>query len=214
MKRIAILLTLTFLALCLAAMLVGCGGGDNEADKARARELMLEGDAWIEKAEAEYETIATAMEEMGGARTSDDDADVDESELESLREEIESASENMEEPLQEARTVFQAIVSLNDVVDYEEYANVMLELIDEYEQVISRQGTMQQGMPEMPEDWTPPTDGSPPEDMMPPGEGAPPEGMTPPDGSDGGMQRGGSMMGSRIEELKAEAEAIRSEKDL
>jgi uncharacterized lipoprotein YehR (DUF1307 family) len=213
MKRMAILLTLAFFALCLAAMLAGCGGGDNEADKARARELMLEGDAWIEKAEAEYETIAAAMEEMGGARTSDG-ADVDESELESLREEIESASESMEEPLQEARTVFQDIVSLNDAVDYKEYANVVLELIDEYEQVLSMQGTMRQGMPEMPEDWTPPTDGSPPGDMTPPGDGTPPEGMTPPDGSDGGMQRGGPMLGSRIEELKAEAEAIRSEKDL
>jgi len=189
--------------------LTGCGG-DNEADKARAREIMLAGDAWMEEVEADFETITSAREEMRDMTTGDE-ADVDEDEAENLTEDLESTVQSMGESLEEAETAYQAIISLNDAADYKEYADVMLELVAEYEQVLSMQERMQ-GM--RVEGGMPDFEGGPPSEATPPEDWEPPEDMMPPDGSEGNMPRGGFMGDSRIEELKSEAEAIKNEKNL
>ncbi len=226
----------TLVILCMSAVLVvassGCGGAGSEADKASARELMQAGDMWMEDAETDYETISALMEEMREERESAEEsggeAGAEGDEMDGLMEEMQSAAESMADSLHEAEEAYQGIISLGGAGDYEDYAEVMLELISLYEQVASMQQEMQrrtegEGPTALPEGGTPPSDMMPPEDgsappgMMPPEDGdipsgmMPPEGGTPPEGG-GGLAGGG--LAQRIDELKAEAEAIKEEKNL
>lgn len=196
MKKVFAIVLTASLALALVVMLAGCGGGDDEADKARPKELMQTGDAWIEEAEADFEAVSSARQEMMESISSGE-AEMDDGDVEGFIEDIESASQSMAESLEEAEAAYQAIVSMDDAVDYKEYAGVMLELIAEYEQVLSRQEEMSQRMAEG--------------GVRPMGDG-PPADFTPPEGTGRGAFRGG--MTGNIEELKAEAEAMKKEKNL
>jgi hypothetical protein len=232
MKKGLALPVIVCMALALVASCAGCGGGENEADKASARELMQTGDTWMEEVEADYETISTLREEMRESRSDagegGDEAETQGNETDGLMEEVQSAAESMSDSLQKAEEAYQGIVSLGGAGGYKDYANVMLELISLYEQVASIQGEMQQrsegeGPAALPEGGTPPSDmtplesGTPPPGMTPPEDGELPSGMTPPEGGfppegGGGLAAGGLF--EQIEELKAEAEAIKEENNL
>ncbi|MDY6796776.1 MAG: hypothetical protein SWK76_16060 [Actinomycetota bacterium] len=217
MRKIAALFMVACLGLALVGTLGGCGGGDNEADRAEAKELMVIGDAWMDEAEANFEILNEARQEMRGAmpggeeseESEESNGDIDEEEMEKFMEEMEATSESMVESLEGAEASFQAIMDLDDAADYKEYAGVMLELIAEYEQFASMQGNMggrpgEEGMPRMGDG--PPSDGTPPEDM------GFPEGMEPPEDGEAGGFRGN--MTEQIESLKAEAADIKKGKNL
>src|SRR4030042_3633659 len=203
MKKTITSLVIVSLALALVAMSIGCGGGENDTDKGSARELMQVGDAWNEKAEADFETMTSAWEKMMGGNSSGG-TDINNGDAKSLTQEIQSALQGMGDSLDNAKSAFQAITTLTDARDYKDYANVMLELIAEYEQLLSMQKDIQQriaqgGMP--PAGTAPPSgsrappesDGGIPQGGVPPAGGAPPSGAMPPAGHGRGGVRGGGV---------------------
>jgi hypothetical protein len=217
MKKAITTTVVASLSLALLAMSVGCGGGENNTDKGSAKELMQSGDIWIEKAGSDFKNITTYSERIM------ETIDGNNGNAESLMQEMESASQNMGDSLDNAKSAFQAITTLTDARDYKDYANVMLELIARYEQFLSTQGEIQKliaqgGAPPTgagaPSGMMPPpgSDTGTPQNGSPPAGATPPSGMTPPAGNDRGAFQGG--MTSDIENLKAEAEAIKSERNL
>ncbi len=160
---------------------------------ARAKEFMQTGDDWMAKVEADFQTISETRAEMMDKVTGDD-ASLNTDEINTIAENVKSASEAMANSLEQAESAYNEINSLDDAKNYKDYASVMLELIAEYNKFISmQQNTQGSSQPPDLESGAPPG---------PSGNQAAPSGSPPADPN------------STINSLKQRAEAIKSERNL
>lgn len=218
-KRITITVVTFLLAVLVLVMLVaslpGCSSGKS-GDISEAKELMTEGDGYMEQ----YESLSTGFgpgdDEQppeGRPEEAPQDGDMgeqpDESEMEEMMAEMEARTEEMEEYLGKAKASYEKILTLSGADDYKEYAEKMLEVVSAYEEQLNRREEMAGEMPD---------GSSPPENPPDMSNGQPgtlpsgPQGSMPTEMSEENGRMGPG--NQEVEQLKEEAEKIKEEKNL
>jgi len=129
MKKAVVFVFITALALSMLAFLAGCGG---DANKDEAKQLMMDGDKYIDSVEqttAELETLqgdlaASALEGDASAITGEAGA--------AMSEQVAQILEDIATDLTAAKAEYEKILDLDGVQDYKDYASKMIEAVDVY----------------------------------------------------------------------------------
>ena len=128
MKKYGLLLLVAVLAITMVASLAGCG--DNKA-KEDAKGYMMAGDANFDAAVKIYEDMQAAQAEavtalMGGATTGGD----------AMIAEMTALADDMMVDLELAEAEYKNILALEGVEDYVTYANVQIDIIEMYRDLL------------------------------------------------------------------------------
>jgi hypothetical protein len=124
MKKLGVLMLVLAMVLVTVASLAGCGGNKN---KDTAKQYMTAGDAEYDKGVKAYEQMqaaqADAVTKLMGGQTTDMDA---------MLQALKTAGDAMRTSFTAAKVEYQKILPLTGVDDYVTYANMQIEVIDLY----------------------------------------------------------------------------------
>jgi hypothetical protein len=124
MKKYGVVLLVMAIALTLVASVAGCGGSKN---KDLAKQYMTAGDAEYDLGVKAYEQMQTAQADavtkLMGGQTSDMDA---------MLQTLKTAGDAMRTHFTAAKVEYEKILPLTGVDDYVTYANMQIDVIDLY----------------------------------------------------------------------------------
>lgn len=124
MKRLFILIMAITLTVGLFAFLPGCGSG---GDTAKAKEYMQSGDDILEEVRTDSEDFGEQFEELGEEMQS---ADMSSSDLDKSVSALEETAEDIINKADEAKSEYEKILDLSGVDDYQKYAKLAIDLIE------------------------------------------------------------------------------------
>lgn len=126
MKRFATVAVVVMLSISLVFVLAGCGG-----DTAQAKEYMEQGDRLVQQLQEE------AQEWQTGVTTSMQDVS-DPEKYAAAIDRAKSSANDLGDTAEEAKAEFQKIKGLEGVDDYKEYADLQIEALDKFQELIVR----------------------------------------------------------------------------
>ena len=129
MKKAIVVLLVASLSLAMLAFLGGCGG---DANKDEAKDLMTAGDIFMDSYTLQKTELNDLQTDLATTAMGGDISALGGDAGAAMQEQVQGLIDGMESDLESARAEYEAILALDGVQDYKDYASKMLEAIDAY----------------------------------------------------------------------------------